>query len=157
MSLPCRRQLHHTPPSWVPTGSPFFVTICAVDRRSAPLLAQNVPNGLFAAARRYHEIGRWNCELILIMPDHLHAVISVPATEALAEVVTRWKGFTSRRLAIGWQRGFFDHRLRSAAEHELKLGYIRLNPVRAGLVAASADWPWQWQPDPTQPRMPQSD
>jgi len=43
----------------------------------------------------------------------------------------------SRRI---WQRGFFDHLLRSEESYGQKWNYVRENPVRAGLVARVEDW-----------------
>jgi len=40
-----------------------------------------------------------------------------------------------------WQRGFFDHLLRSEESYSEKWNYVRNNPVRAGLVASGDDWP----------------
>ena len=94
----------------------------------------------------YHEAGRWQVSLVLVMPDHVHAVVSVPPGEALLKTIVAWKAFSTRQHGVHWQRGFFDHRLRSADERERKLEYIRQNPVRAGLVTAPDEWPWQWQP-----------
>jgi hypothetical protein len=41
-----------------------------------------------------------------------------------------------------WQRGFFDHILRSEESYRQKWNYVRDNPVRAGLVANANDWPY---------------
>ena len=41
-----------------------------------------------------------------------------------------------------WQRGFFDHLLRSDESYGQKWDYVRDNPVRAGLVANAQDWPY---------------
>ena len=41
-----------------------------------------------------------------------------------------------------WQRSFFDHVLRSNESYSEKWNYVRDNPVRAGLVANAADWPY---------------
>ena len=41
-----------------------------------------------------------------------------------------------------WQRGFFDHVLRSDESYAQKWNYVRQNPVRAGLVANADDWPY---------------
>ena len=41
-----------------------------------------------------------------------------------------------------WQRGFFDHLLRSAESYGQKWNYVRENPVRARLVAKPEDWPY---------------
>jgi len=39
-----------------------------------------------------------------------------------------------------WQKGFFDHVIRSSESHEEKWRYVRENPVRAGLVERAEDW-----------------
>jgi len=41
-----------------------------------------------------------------------------------------------------WQPQFFDRALRSVKEYTEKVGYIHLNPVRAGLVCRPGDWRW---------------
>jgi putative transposase len=41
-----------------------------------------------------------------------------------------------------WQRGFFDHVLRSRESYSEKWNYVRENPVRAGLVKNADDWPF---------------
>ncbi len=41
-----------------------------------------------------------------------------------------------------WQRGFFDHVLRSNESYSQKWNYVRENPVRAGLVENADDWPY---------------
>jgi hypothetical protein len=40
---------------------------------------------------------------------------------------------------------FFDHRVRSEESLEEKACYIRLNPVRAGLITCPDDWPYFWE------------
>jgi hypothetical protein len=39
--------------------------------------------------------------------------------------------------------GFFDHVLRRQESYDEKWEYVKLNPVRGGLVQNSEDWPWQ--------------
>jgi hypothetical protein len=41
-----------------------------------------------------------------------------------------------------WQKGFFDHVIRSDESYEQKWIYVRENPVRAGLVRSAQDWPF---------------
>ena len=41
-----------------------------------------------------------------------------------------------------WQAEFFDHILRSSESFFEKWEYMHQNPVRAGLVERSEDWPW---------------
>jgi putative transposase len=42
-----------------------------------------------------------------------------------------------------WQEEFFDHVLRSSESYSQKWDYVKENPVRAGLVKSSDEWPWQ--------------
>jgi hypothetical protein len=42
-----------------------------------------------------------------------------------------------------WQKGFFDHVLRSSESYDEKWQYVLQNPVRAELVSRNEDWPYQ--------------
>ena len=42
-----------------------------------------------------------------------------------------------------WQEGFFDHILRSDESYSQKWNYVRENPVRAGFVTSTEEWPYQ--------------
>jgi putative transposase len=75
------------------------------------------------------------------MPDHVHALLAVPSGESLPMAVRAWKSYQTKTHGIQWQTGFFDHRLRSDESEQEKTDYIRMNPVRAGLVANPDDWP----------------
>ena len=83
------------------------------------------------------------------MPDHVHFFVS--GHEEF--VLSRWVGALKQALARAngrsksngqiWQEGFFDHILRNDESMSEKWEYIRQNPVRAGLVSDSEDWPFQ--------------
>ena len=87
-------------------------------------------------------IGRY-----ILMPDHLH--LFVRGSDEF--VLSKWIGTLKRVLAKQvdatsndpvWQRGFFDHVLRSSESYSEKWNYVRENPVRAGLVSSADDWPY---------------
>ena len=87
--------------------------------------------------------GRW-----LLMPDHVHffCTPSVNGRHSVERWAEFWKDTLAKRLRIGpgkWQRGLFHHRVRSVEHYIEKLDYVQQNPVRAGLVDDSANWPWQ--------------
>jgi len=125
----------------------YFVTFCTHRRRK--LLATNSVNdafvefGIRAHAEHHIAVGRY-----VIMPDHLHLFVRGPDDFRLG----RWIGILKQDLAwaiewIGapgpiWQRGFFDHLLRSEESYGQKWSYVRENPVRAGLVEKAEDWPY---------------
>ena len=80
----------------------------------------------------------------LVMPDHIHALISFAYNPDLQHTVSEWKRYTSRKYNINWQRDFFDHRLINDESYLKKENYIALNPVRAGLVSEPEEWLYSW-------------
>ena len=57
----------------------------------------------------------------------------------MSSVISDWKRFHARNNGVVWQEGYFDHRLRDderGEQLEMKVDYIRQNPVAAGLCAA---------------------
>ena len=77
------------------------------------------------------------------MPDHLHALISFNTHEySMSSIIRSFKGYLAKEQQIDWQKNYFDHRLRNDAALEEKAQYIRLNPVRAGLVEQATEWPY---------------
>jgi len=63
----------------------------------------------------------------------------------MRKVVQDWKESAARRAGMKWQRDFFDHRLRNDENYIEKANYIRMNPVRKGLIGESENWPFIWQ------------
>ena len=135
-----RKVLPHEIPSWVPSGSNYFITICCDPSGKNQLCHKDTADSLLATVDHYQQLQKWWVHLFLLMPDHLHAIISFSKEEGMRKTVGQWKRYASGSFGIQWQRGFFDHRLRSDESFDEKAFYIRQNPVRAGLVADSKDW-----------------
>jgi putative transposase len=89
---------------------------------------------------------RWYAWLFVLMPDHLHAILSFSQDVSMSRVLGDWKKYHEHKTGICWQDGYFDHRLRSDDEFVEKAHYIRMNPVRAGLCALPTAWPWVAEP-----------
>jgi len=85
--------------------------------------------------------------LLLLMPDHLHALVVFPPDKEMKKVVAQWKEILAKRIGIQWQRDFFDHRLRKEESLREKADYILENPIRKGLVTRTEDWTFVWMPD----------
>jgi putative transposase len=93
----------------------------------------------------------WAIGRYVIMPDHVHFFCSAELdAKPLPTFMQAWKQWTSKRMtrelsfsASVWQEEFFDHVLRSSESYSQKWDYVKENPVRAGLVASAAEWPWQ--------------
>jgi REP element-mobilizing transposase RayT len=92
--------------------------------------------------------GAWFGAYVL-MPDHLHAFVVIDDERlTLSAWIKSLKNALSKTLkAQGtlpphWQKGFFDHILRSDESYSAKWEYVRENPVRAGLVNEWDEWPF---------------
>ena len=144
--LPQRRRLHHSVPSWVETNPLFFVTFCTLPRGRNQLCQPAIGPALLESCVIYHQAHRWWVRIFLLMPDHVHALVAMPKEESLETRIRLWKSYQTKNHGISWQTGFFEHRLRSCESQSQKIEYIRMNPVRAGLVARPEDWPYVWQP-----------
>ena len=142
-----RKRLPHHVPSWVDHSAVFFVTVCALPRGSNILCQPNLAKGLWEAVVFRQGRGHWWVHLLLLMPDHLHMLVSFPDDQRMDKVVSAWKRYLARQESIQWQRDFFDHRLRSQESLNQKSEYILQNPVRAGLVQAAGEWPYVWRGD----------
>ncbi|MHB8994094.1 MAG: REP-associated tyrosine transposase [Armatimonadota bacterium] len=126
----------------------YFITMCAIDRQRVlvPLLGDLIHTALADASR----MNQWCVGRFVLMPDHLHLFASPLSNEkTLAQFLGGFKQLATR-LSWGagwqgklWQRECFDHLLRSEDSYAEKWEYVRNNPVRAGLVSSSDDWPYQ--------------
>jgi putative transposase len=140
---PGRIWLRHDPPPWIdPAASSYFITICCQQRGTNQLCHPGVGEALLRGARIYHEPRKCCPSLLLLMPDHLHMLVSFGREYRMVDVIGGWKRYAARQHGIDWQRNFFEHRLRSEESVEEKAAYILQNPVRAGLVAEGCDWPF---------------
>jgi putative transposase len=133
---------------WVFANNPvYFVTFCTFRRRRILLRART--NAVFqefgVRAYRSHgiAIGRY-----VIMPDHIHLFVCGPDGFVLGRWVGTLKQFLAKRIVSRqstepvWQRGFFDHVLRSDESYSQKWSYVRMNPVRAAFVNKPEEWPY---------------
>jgi len=103
----------------------------------------------------YQEQQKWWIHFALLMPDHLHMLVSFPSLVTMTKTIADWKQYQARHLGIDWQRDYFDHRIRSEEQFVEKHEYIRMNPVRKNLVANPEDWQYVWsglQPSTPRPK-----
>ena len=85
-ALPYRKRLSHAAPLRVDARNAiYFITICAADRATANWVGRGINDAppaatILNAARHYHRIGKWFVHFMVVMPDHLHALISFGAS-----------------------------------------------------------------------------
>jgi len=100
----------------------------------------------------YREKKKYVLHEFVIMPDHLHLLLT-PAPEISIERATQLiKGGFSYRLGKAvsananresiWQESFTNHRIRDEQDYERHAEYIRMNPVRAGLAQMAELYPY---------------
>jgi REP element-mobilizing transposase RayT len=143
--LPERQTLPHGIPPWVKDGSEYFITICCQPRGRNQLCNDAVAELMRESLQFRQARGDLWVHLLVLMPDHLHAIMSFSPTVGMKRSISQWKRYIACNSDVSWQRDFFDHRLRQHESYVEKAHYIRMNPVRAGLVAAAAEWKYVWE------------
>jgi len=90
-------RLGHGVPHWVEPGALFHIRV-ALDREKEqrPLTDPALAQAIFDSAKFYEAKMRWHITLFLLMPDHLHALLSFARNESMSEVVRDWKRFHAR-------------------------------------------------------------
>ena len=93
----------------------------------------------------YREQGKYLLHEFVVMPDHIHFLLTPDATISLERAVQFIKGGFSYQLGKIekmeiWQPSFTNHRILDAEDFERHREYVRSNPVRANLVRAPAEY-----------------
>jgi putative transposase len=113
----------------------FFVTFVTAERRSLFQVERNA-DLLLDVLRSDKEKRRYCLHAWVVMPDHVHLLLTPAEDVALEKAIQFVKGGFSFRLGSGrevWQRGYTEHRIQDAEDFEGHVEYIAQNPVRAGL------------------------
>ncbi len=82
----------------------------------------------------------------VVMPEHVHLLISEPERGTLASAIQAMKQSVARRL-VGdsqhfWQARYYDFNVWTVRKRVEKLRYIHRNPVKRGLAEKPEDWRW---------------
>jgi putative transposase len=141
----------------VPAGSAsgtFFFTVVVADRTSG-VLVDHV-DALREAFRITREERPFTIDAIVVLPEHLHAIMTLPAGDT--DCSGRWrriKGLFARQVVAAgvavkrdargeyalWQSRFWEHTIRDDGDLTRHFDYIHFNPVKHGHVARVSDWP----------------
>ncbi|MFO0892459.1 MAG: transposase [Isosphaeraceae bacterium] len=146
--------------AYIPGGSYFFTLITSGRR---PLLCSTLARDCLRRAFRSAR-DRWpfRVEAIALLPDHLHAIWTLPAGDVgyprrwgwiKREFTTRWLDSGGSEVEVSpsqrgdrrrgvWQRRFWEHVLRDEEDFARHCDYIHYNPVKHGLSAKPGDWPY---------------
>jgi REP element-mobilizing transposase RayT len=147
--MPIRRtsRLHRARQS-IP-GARYFVTLCT-QGRAAGLSAPTVTGSVHAACVDSDAAGDTVTLACTVMSDHFHWLLVLGPRLDLGRIVARFKAMTREALlerGLGWQRDFYEHRLRPEEAAEAYALYVFLNPYSAALVSPAEGWPgWRCGP-----------
>jgi putative transposase len=140
------------------SGQSHFVTFCCYHRHrlfTADASCRIFESALERARRSY----RLYVYGYVVMPEHVHLLLSEPRRDTLADALKSLKQGVSRRLipkmggplkpAFGlsgeqhfWQKRYYDFSIRNYPQFVEKLRYIHRNPVKQGLCERPEDWRW---------------
>ena len=137
-------------------GGSFFFTVNLAERRLRLLTTHiDLLRRAFRDVRRRHP---FDIQAIVVLPDHLHAVWTLP--EDNSDFALRWrliKTIFSRSVPVDervsasragkgergiWQRRYWEHTLRDEGDLARHVDYIHFNPVKHGHVERVKDWPY---------------
>jgi putative transposase len=145
MAIPKR---NCSPGQIVSSSRTFFVTTKTIDGRK--LLQSERNAGLMIdVLRSYAAEGKFRIHDFVVMPNHLHVLMTVGGDMSIERAMQLIKGRFSFRLkkefgCLGevWQRGFSETRIEEARSFARHREYIAANPVREGLVRSAEEFPY---------------
>ncbi|MBI2851300.1 MAG: transposase [Chloroflexi bacterium] len=138
-------------------GGVFFFTVVTYER--LPIFQQESAIDLLDMCfQRIRAIHPFNTDALVILPDHLHTIWSLPENDS--DFSIRWKkikatfsrnfeGSTEGEISQSmlrkgergvWQRRFWEHMIRDQDDFNRHCDYIHYNPVKHGLVSVPSDW-----------------
>jgi putative transposase len=135
----------------MPFDRTFFIT--TVTWKRTPLFRNPQKAELMMDVLAHHrEQKKYVLHEFVIMPAHLHLLLTPAADISLERAMQLIKGGFSYRLGnavsanakrgLVWQESFTNHRIRDELDYKHHAEYIRLNPVRARLVDAPELYPY---------------
>ncbi|QPK64521.1 transposase [Methylomonas sp. LL1] len=135
----------------------WFFTVNLAERKNNHLLITKIDE-LRNAFRYVKQRKPFHIDAIVILPDHLHCIWTLPPNDGNFSV--RWnmlKGRFSRSIDHGerisksrqkrrergiWQRRLWAHLIEDQEDYNRHIDYIHWNPVKHGHVKNVIDWPY---------------
>jgi putative transposase len=146
--------------NFVPGGTYSFTVVA--HRRRKFLTDDLARAALRQALREIRSRHPFSIDAIVLLPDHLHTVWTLPPGDDRYPL--RWRQIKSRftqeylkhggvELAVSvsrqikgergvLQRRYFEHTVRDEADLKRCVDYVHINPLKHGLVKRVVDWPW---------------
>jgi putative transposase len=142
-------------------GGTYFFTVVTAGRH--PLFRDGRARELLGnTMREQNDVAPFATVAIVLLPDHLHAIWTLPPDDA--DYSGRWQtvkakftrlwlashaeehevapGYRRQRRRGLWQPRFMEHTIRDERDLHNHADYVHYNPVKHGYVRAPKDWPW---------------
>ena len=119
-----------------------------LDQGLGSCLLNNKQNAEIVIENWQHFDGsRYDIIAYVVMPNHVHILIKVYPSFKLSSIIHSWKSYTAKKIKADggssvWFREYYDRFIRDESHFNLVIEYIAQNPVKAGLVKNSVDWPY---------------
>jgi putative transposase len=130
------------------SASTYFVTAGVWSKRNL-LQSERMAKLFCHVLLEYHAKEKFLLHAFVVMPNHVHLLITVPAASTLERTMRLIKGGFSREagklLNLAhpfWQKSFVDRRVRDAGEFARFREYIHQNPVAANLCNSQDRYPY---------------
>jgi len=101
-----------------------------------PTIAQLVGDALRYFDGKRYLLGEW-----VVMPNHVHAIVTPAPDYELSTILHSWKSYTAQQInkvlkktGSVWQEESYDHIVRNPAELQRIEQYIVENPLKAGII-----------------------
>ena len=125
------------------TGDLHFLTFSCFRHR--PILGTEDARDIFVGLlERTRELYGIDLHGYVVMPDHVHLLVSEPdqAPLSLAVQIVKQRFSKTRTEDHVWEPRYCDFNVRTSAMRIQKLRYIHRNPVKRGLVTEPDQWRW---------------
>lgn len=137
-------------------GATYFFTVNLQDRLSNLLITEI--ETLRTAIRSTRTRHPFHIDAWVVLPDHMHCLWTLPPNDF--DFPIRWQMIKTtfsrstprpktqrpsaqlKRETNIWQRRYWEHTLRDDQDYAAHIDYIHFNPVKHGLAAHPADWPY---------------
>jgi putative transposase len=126
----------------------YFITICTHMQQNL-FQREEIAELMVATFVKYRDAGEFELHEYVVMPNHVHLLVSLNGEQKLGRVIQLIKGGFSHALRehgitlpAVWQQRYHDRRVRDAGELAEFSQYIRQNPVRRGLVKGGEEYPY---------------
>lgn len=140
------------------SGGTYFLTLVTHNRQEI----FNSPDRIALLRESFKQVKErhpFTIDAIVILPDHLHCLVTLPEGDAdYPKRIRMIKSHFSRKYRGGllarsaaraakaekaiWQRRYWEHLIRDEEDYARHVEYIHYNPVKHGLAKSPKAWQW---------------